>query len=163
MDRPSSASSPDWTRDSWWPNGTISLDRKFWWLLSSNFYYSYLLIFICISQKHINSFLLFLLVFVVLRSKSMALHMLGKHSATEIHPSTYWFFFFFFLMTRVWTQGSHLSHSTSPYFCVGCFWNSASLFSPDCPQTVILLISASQVARITDMSHQHMVPYSFLI
>jgi hypothetical protein len=49
-----------------------------------------------------------------------------------------------------------LSHAYSPFFCCGYFGDGAS--STIClgwPLTRILLISASQVARIIGVSHQH--------
>jgi hypothetical protein len=68
------------------------------------------------------------------------------------------FFFFFFGETGVWTQGFTLANPTTwvapPVYCPGYsgdeIWSAICL---DCPWTIILLISASQVARITGMSH----------
>jgi hypothetical protein len=71
--------------------------------------------------------------------------------------------FFFFGGTGVWTQGFPkakqelycLSHTSCP-LCSGNFGDGA--FWTIClgwPQTMILLISASQIARITGVSHQH--------
>jgi hypothetical protein len=49
-----------------------------------------------------------------------------------------------------------LSHSTSPFFCDGCLQDRVSwTVCPGWLWTMILLISASWVARITDMSHKH--------
>jgi hypothetical protein len=48
-----------------------------------------------------------------------------------------------------------LSHSASPFFVLGIFWDRVSWTT--CQSwlwTAILLISASLVARITDVSHQ---------
>jgi hypothetical protein len=48
-----------------------------------------------------------------------------------------------------------LSHS-SVLFCVGFFWDRVSwTICPGWFQTTMLLISASWVARIIGMSHQH--------
>jgi hypothetical protein len=46
----------------------------------------------------------------------------------------------------------HLSHTSSVWLFWR--WGSLKLFVKALPQTVILLISTSQVARITGMSHQ---------
>jgi hypothetical protein len=41
-------------------------------------------------------------------------------------------------------------------FCSGYFWKwDLTNYLPRLPQTVILLISAFKVARITDVSHRH--------
>jgi hypothetical protein len=62
--------------------------------------------------------------------------------------------FFFFFNTRASTQGLHLEPLHQPYFCEGCFEiRSCKLFAQGWLQTVILLISAPWVARITGMSH----------
>jgi hypothetical protein len=70
--------------------------------------------------------------------------------------------FFFWWIWTVWTQGFtlagqmlyHLSHTCSPFCMVifgdGVLWT----IYPGWSQTTILEISASQVARITGMSHQ---------
>jgi hypothetical protein len=63
----------------------------------------------------------------------------------------------FFDRTGIWTQGFalakqalyHLSPFFSGYFGDGVLWTISS----DWPWTTILLISASQVARITGLSH----------
>jgi hypothetical protein len=48
-----------------------------------------------------------------------------------------------------------LSHTSSPFHC-GYFGGKVSrTICLDWPQTAILLISASQLARITDVTHQH--------
>jgi hypothetical protein len=70
-----------------------------------------------------------------------------------------------FFSTGVWSQGLilarqalyHLIHSSSSFFCVGYFQDRVSRNT--CPgwQTLILLISASRVARTTGMSHWHLV------
>jgi hypothetical protein len=73
-------------------------------------------------------------------------------------------FFFFGSTAGVWTQGLMfakqalypLSHIYSP-FCSGYFGDGVSWTAySGWPQTVILLISASQAARIIGMSHQHL-------
>jgi hypothetical protein len=51
----------------------------------------------------------------------------------------------------------HLSHFSSP-FCSGYFGDGV-LQTPRWPQTAILPISASQVARITGVSHQHLAKH----
>jgi hypothetical protein len=53
----------------------------------------------------------------------------------------------------------HLSHSSSPFLC-WVFSSEGLLCMTDCQgwlQTMILMISASWVARITGMSHWHPV------
>jgi hypothetical protein len=48
------------------------------------------------------------------------------------------------------------------YFCSGYFGDGLlRTVCPGCPKTTILLISASQVARITGMSHQHPATHLF--
>jgi hypothetical protein len=55
-----------------------------------------------------------------------------------------------------------LSHSTSPLVC-WVFWDSISqTICPGWLQTIIHLISASQIARITGVSHQLPAPWLFL-
>jgi hypothetical protein len=57
--------------------------------------------------------------------------------------------------TGFWTQGLHLEPLYQPFFVRGFFKiRSPKLFVPGWLWTVILLLSASQVAKITDMSHQ---------
>jgi hypothetical protein len=57
--------------------------------------------------------------------------------------------------TEVWTQGLHLEPLHWPYFCEGFFeMESRRTICLGWLWTVILLISASWVARITGMSHQ---------
>jgi hypothetical protein len=75
-----------------------------------------------------------------------------------------WSFISFFLWvggTDIWTQSFTagkqllywLSHISSP-FCSGYFWDGVlQTICLVCLRTAILLISASQVARITRMSH----------
>jgi hypothetical protein len=54
-----------------------------------------------------------------------------------------------------------MNHSNSP-FCSGYFGVGVSrTICPGWPQTMILPISASQVARITDVSHQHPAYFIF--
>jgi hypothetical protein len=65
-------------------------------------------------------------------------------------------FFFFFCGTGVWTQGFVVRKQALSvvHFFLELFWRWA--FQTVClswPQSVILPISASQVARITGMSH----------
>jgi hypothetical protein len=47
----------------------------------------------------------------------------------------------------------YLSHSTSPIFVLGFFQDRVLTICPGWLQTAVLLISASQVASITDVSH----------
>jgi hypothetical protein len=72
-------------------------------------------------------------------------------------------FIFLFLWDGVWTQGFALtkqelyclSHTTA-YFCSGYFGNRVFGTSYlGCSRTTVLLISSSQVARITCVSHSH--------
>jgi hypothetical protein len=63
--------------------------------------------------------------------------------------------FLFFFGTGVWTQGLCLEPLHQPIFVmVFIEIRSHELFCPGWVQTVILLISASRVARITGVSHQ---------
>jgi hypothetical protein len=73
---------------------------------------------------------------------------------------------FFFRGTGVWTQGLTLAKQTSTIwatplscFCSGYLGDYLSLWtiSLDRPGIVILLILASQAARIIGMGHQHLV------
>jgi hypothetical protein len=58
---------------------------------------------------------------------------------------------------------STLSHTSSP-FCSGCYGDEVSrTLCLGWPRLAILLISASQVARITGMSHQHPAPLHFYL
>jgi hypothetical protein len=65
-------------------------------------------------------------------------------------------FFFFFLIPKLELRAFTSSHSTSP-FCDGYFFRDrvSKTICPGWLQTSILLISASWVARITGVSHQH--------
>jgi hypothetical protein len=70
--------------------------------------------------------------------------------------------FFFFFSTRAWTQGLHQSHSTSPFFVKGFFWDRVSwTICTGWFQAAILLISASWVARIAGVSYQHLALCSY--
>jgi hypothetical protein len=63
-----------------------------------------------------------------------------------------------FSSTKVWTQDIHLEPLHHPYFCDGIFWDRVA-------QTIlnhVSLISASWLARITGMSHQHPAHFVFL-
>jgi hypothetical protein len=61
---------------------------------------------------------------------------------------------FFFLVLGFELRAYNFSHSTSPFFCDGFFWDKVSqTICPGCLWTSILLISASWVARITGVSH----------
>jgi energy-coupling factor transporter transmembrane protein EcfT len=69
-------------------------------------------------------------------------------------------FVLFFCDVGIWTEGLHLVPLHQPYFHDGFFEiGSLELFDRDWLGTVILLISASWVARITGMSHQHLVVF----
>jgi hypothetical protein len=73
------------------------------------------------------------------------------------------FFFFFFWCAGVWTQGLHLEPLHQPFFCDGIFQDRVSwTICLDWFWTVILLISASCVARITGVSHRYPAWNSFL-
>jgi hypothetical protein len=78
---------------------------------------------------------------------------------------------FFLGETRVWTLGFvlakqvlyHLRH-TSRLFCSGYFRDGVSLtICPSWPRTVILLISASPVARIIGARLWHLAGYAFKV
>jgi hypothetical protein len=73
--------------------------------------------------------------------------------------------FFFLLSIGIWTQDLtlarqalyYLSHSVSPVFVLGIFGiGFLQLFVWGWPQILILLISASWVARITSVSQWHL-------
>jgi hypothetical protein len=70
--------------------------------------------------------------------------------------------FFLFCATGVWTQGLHLEPLHQPFFMMGFFqdrvsWTICSIWL----WTIILLISASWVVRITGMSHQYLALITF--
>jgi hypothetical protein len=70
--------------------------------------------------------------------------------------------------TGVWTEGFTLAEQMS--YCVSCisspfcsdYFGGGVLqtICPDWPQIMILLISASQVAKIMGISHQHPAKFS---
>jgi hypothetical protein len=63
-----------------------------------------------------------------------------------------------------WTQGLHLEPLHQPFFVEGFFRDRVSwIVCPGWLWTVILLISASWVARITGVSHWHLGHLEFLI
>jgi hypothetical protein len=63
---------------------------------------------------------------------------------------------FFFHCSGVWTQGLHLEPFHQSFFVMGFFRDRVlQTICLGWLQTVILLISASLVARITDRTHQH--------
>jgi hypothetical protein len=71
-------------------------------------------------------------------------------------------FFFFFVVPGFELRAYTLNHSTSP-FLWWYFWDRVSwTICPSWLQTSILLISASWVVRITDVSHWYPVSSSFL-
>jgi hypothetical protein len=68
--------------------------------------------------------------------------------------------FFFFAVLAFEPRAYTLSHSASP-FCTGYFQDRVSqTICPGWLWTKILLISASWVARITDLSHQHLAEFN---
>jgi hypothetical protein len=71
-------------------------------------------------------------------------------------------FFFFFLVLGLELKAFTLNHSASP-FCDRYFQDRFSqTICPSWLRTTILLISASWVAKITGMSHQHLaLPFCF--
>jgi hypothetical protein len=88
---------------------------------------------------------------------------LQNHRHLPICKRSYLGFFLFFGWTGVWTQGFvlakqvlySLSYASSP-FCSGCFEDG--ILRTIClgwPQTLILPMSASQIVKITGMSHKH--------
>jgi hypothetical protein len=100
--------------------------------------------------------------YLCLRITSDTEHMLGE-ACTCLHflglscllVSFLLFFFFFFCSTGAWTQGLHLEPLHQPYACKGFFMiGFLELFCLGWLWTMILLISASWVARITGVSHQ---------
>jgi hypothetical protein len=89
----------------------------------------------------------------------------GSDEPGEPFLSSFFFFFFFFFLEWVWSFGLrascvrakqalyHLIHVSNP-FCSGYFGDGVSrTICPGWPQTEILQISASQVVRITSVSH----------
>jgi hypothetical protein len=76
------------------------------------------------------------------------------------------YLFYFFIFGGVWTQSLMLARQVllplellcQPCFVLSIFETaSRELFAQDWLRTLILLISASWAARITDLSHQHLV------
>jgi hypothetical protein len=64
------------------------------------------------------------------------------------------FIFVFVWGTGAWTQGLHFEPLHQPFFCDGFFHDRVSkTICPSWLQTMILLISASWVARITGVRH----------
>jgi hypothetical protein len=99
---------------------------------------------------------------------------------TELHPQLPKSFCLFVWFWGLWGQGLEfelgasclqsrhyrLSQTSSSFFCVFfCFFKIGplKLFASGWPQTVIFPMSASQVARITGMSHQHPTFLGFLV
>jgi hypothetical protein len=78
-------------------------------------------------------------------------------------PMFYSFLIFVFYGTEFWTQGLHLEPLCQP-FVVTCFRDRFSqMICPGCLRTMILLIYASCVARITGVSHQPLVVLLFYL
>jgi hypothetical protein len=82
--------------------------------------------------------------------------------ATAIDSYTFPFFLsfflpsFFFYGAGIWTQGLHLEPLHQPFIVMSFFWDRVSwTICLGWLRTMILLISASWVARITGMSHRH--------
>jgi hypothetical protein len=74
--------------------------------------------------------------------------------------------FFFFCFTEAWTQGLHLEPHHQPFFVKGFFkMSSHGTICPGWLWTMIFLISASWVARITGVSYsaQHTPIFNILI
>jgi hypothetical protein len=66
--------------------------------------------------------------------------------------------------TGVWNEDPHLEPLEQPYFCDWLFWDRDSwIICQGWHGTLILLISASWVARIIGVSHRHTAEISFLI
>jgi hypothetical protein len=78
--------------------------------------------------------------------------------ALEPHtPALFIFFVFVFCSTGVWTQGLHLEVTSPALFCDGFFRDRVSrTICLGWFRTAILLIPASWVAKITDVSHWHL-------
>jgi hypothetical protein len=73
-------------------------------------------------------------------------------------------FFFFFCGTGAWSQEIHLKPLHQPYFCEGFFKTaSCRTICLDCLWAMILLISASWVARITGIRHKHPALFSKIL
>jgi hypothetical protein len=70
--------------------------------------------------------------------------------------------FFFFCGDGIWTQGLHLKPLHQPFFVKGFFEIGSWTICPGWLWTVILLISAPWVAKITGMSHWRPAPLSSL-
>jgi hypothetical protein len=94
----------------------------------------------------------------------------GKHRWTQVPFCPLYDFPIFclwfpatFFRPGVWTQTRHSAiRHTSSTFCSGYFGDGVSeTICPDWPQTAVLSISASQVARTTGMSHR--CPFSSLL
>jgi hypothetical protein len=61
---------------------------------------------------------------------------------------------------QAWTQGLHLSHSTSPFMWWD-FWDRVlTTICPGWLWIAILLVSASWVAGIVAVSRRHLAQYS---
>jgi hypothetical protein len=96
---------------------------------------------------------------------------MGLQAYTHQTWLTTYFNVFFLIETGFWTQVLtlpnqalyHFSHTTSP-FCFGYFGDGILwTICPGWPQTAMLLILVSQVARIIDMSHWQPALCAFLI
>jgi hypothetical protein len=83
----------------------------------------------------------------------------GENIFLHFSPPEQWTkeFFFFFVVLVFEFRAFTLSHSTSPTFCDRVFWDRVSwTICPGLVWTVILLISASWVAKITGVGHWHL-------
>jgi hypothetical protein len=81
-----------------------------------------------------------------------------------INSQFQWLVLGFFEVLGIESRAFTLSHSTIPFFCDGYFRDRVSwTLCPGWLQTMIHLISASWVAKITGMSHWHPTTVSVLL
>jgi hypothetical protein len=92
--------------------------------------------------------------FSILENKDFIRDMMTFNSFRVNSLATRWLFFF--CGTDVWTQGLHLEPLCQSFFVLS-FFRDRVLWTlcPGWLRTMIVLISASWVARITEVSHQH--------
>jgi hypothetical protein len=99
-------------------------------------------------------------------------HQLGLEAWATGGPAALWFFFFFFFLVRLGfelrafcLQSRYCTTWAIPPVHFALFILEMGVFQTIClswPLTVILLISASQVARIIGVSHWHLAAFWFL-
>jgi hypothetical protein len=94
-----------------------------------------------------------------LKKEFLFLHFPGvgemKGKGSESRSQYVWPGFLFFLsVLELELKAYILSHSQA-FFCDFFFSESCELFAQGCLRTMILLISASWIVRITGVSHQH--------